>query len=312
MKTLVSSPHEPIAVIGIGCRFPGGADTPEKFWRLLCAGVDAITDIPQDRFDTEKYYDARPATPGKVITRWGGFLQNLDKFDADFFGSSPREAERLDPQQRLLLETAWEAVEDACLAPENLPRNQTGVFVGMWINDFEDRMFCDPQRIDFYGATGSGRYTASGRISYFLGLQGPSLTLDTACSSSLMAVHLACRSIWSGECKVALAGGANTILRPQISIAYSQSQMLSPDGRCKFADARANGYVRSEGAGIVVLKPLAQALADRDPIYALVHGSAANNDGRSSGSFGTPGIAGQEDMLRKAYRDAGVAPGRVS
>ena len=312
MKTLVSSPHEPIAVIGIGCRFPGGADTPEKFWRLLCAGVDAITDIPKDRFDAEKYYDARPATPGKVITRWGGFLQNLDKFDAEFFGSSPREAERLDPQQRLLLETAWEAVEDACLAPEKLPRNQTGVFVGMWINDFEDRMFCDPQRIDFYGATGSGRYTASGRISYFLGLQGPSLTLDTACSSSLMAVHLACRSIWSGECKVALAGGANTILRPQISIAYSQSQMLSPDGRCKFADARANGYVRSEGAGIVVLKPLAQALADQDPIYALVHGSAANNDGRSSGSFGTPGVAGQEDMLRKAYRDAGVAPARVS
>ncbi len=307
-----SSQRDPIAIIGIGCRFPGGADTPERFWRLLCNGVDAITDIPADRFDVNAYYDPRPATPGKVITRWGGFLKDLDKFDADFFGSSPREAERLDPQQRLLLETAWEAVEDARLAPADLPSNQTGVFVGMWINDFEDRVFCDPKRIDFYMATGSGRYTASGRISYFLGLQGPSLTLDTACSSSLMAVHLACRSIWSGECKVALAGGANTILRPQISIAYSQSQMLSPDGRCKFADARANGYVRSEGAGIVVLKPLSRALADHDPIYALVLGSAANNDGRSSGSFGTPGIAGQEDMLRKAYRDAGVSPGHVS
>ncbi|NUO78551.1 polyketide synthase dehydratase domain-containing protein [candidate division KSB1 bacterium] len=307
-----SSQRDPIAIIGIGCRFPGGANTPEEFWQLLCNGVDAITDIPADRFDVKAYYDPRPATPGKVITRWGGFLKDLDKFDADFFGSSPREAERLDPQQRLLLETAWEAVEDARLAPHDLPSNQTGVFVGMWINDFEDRVFCDPQHIDFYMATGSGRYTASGRISYFLGLQGPSLTLDTACSSSLMAVHLACRSIWSGECKVALAGGANTILRPQISIAYSQSQMLSPDGRCKFADARANGYVRSEGAGIVLLKPYSQALADRDPIYALVLGSAANNDGRSSGSFGTPGIAGQEDMLRKAYRDAGVSPGRVS
>ncbi len=311
-NTIKTFTREPIAVIGIGCRFPGGADTPEKFWQLLLSGVDAITDIPFDRFDVNAYYDPRPATPGKVITRWGGFLKDIDKFDAAFFGSSPREAERLDPQQRLLLETAWEAVEDASLAPGDLPSNQTGVFVGMWINDFEDRMFCDPKRIDFYMATGSGRYTASGRISYFLGLQGPSLTLDTACSSSLMAMHLACRSIWSGECKVALAGGANTILRPQISIAYSQSQMLSPDGRCKFGDARANGYVRSEGAGIVVLKPLSQARADRDPIYALVLGSAANNDGRSSGSFGTPGVAGQEDMLRKAYRDAGISPGRVS
>ncbi len=305
------SGREPIAVIGIGCRFPG-AHGPQELWRLLRDGVDAITEIPKDRFDLEQYYDARPATPGKVISRWGGFLNDLDKFDADFFGLSPREAERLDPQQRLLLETSWEALADAGVLPTQLAGSNTGVFIGMWINDFEDRLFQNTEQLDFYKTTGTGRYTASGRISFFLGLNGPSLTVDTACSSSLAAIHLACRSLWSGECRLALAGGANTIWRPHISIAYSQSQMLSPDGRCKFGDSRANGYVRSEGAGVVALKPLAQAQADHDPIYALILGSAVNNDGRSSGSFGTPGIAGQEDMLRKAYCDAGVSPGQIN
>jgi len=310
-----AEPHafsdEPIAIIGIGCRFPGGADSPEKFWQLIRDGSDAITEIPPDRFDIAKFYDSRPATPGKVISKWGGFLPDLDKFDAAFFGISPREAERLDPQQRLLLEASWEALENAGQTPERLAASPTGVFIGMWINDFEDRLFANPDKIDFYMTTGSGRYTASGRLSYLLGLQGPSVTLDTACSSSLVAVHLACQSLRSGECQVALAGGANTILRPHISIAYSQSQMLSPDGRCKFGDERANGYVRSEGAGIVVLKRLSQALADNDPITALILGSVVNNDGRSSGSLGTPGVAGQEAMLRQAYRRAGVAPGKV-
>lgn len=303
--------NEPIAIIGIGCRFPGDVDSPEKFWQLLNAGRDAVTEIPQDRFDIAALYDARPATPGKVISKWGGFLRDLDKFDAAFFGMSPREAERLDPQQRLLLEVSWEALENAAQVPQSLAAHAAGVFVGMWINDFEDRLFCDPEKIDFYMTTGSGRYTASGRISYALGLQGPSLTVDTACSSSLVAVHLACQSLRSGECRVALAGGANTILRPHISIAYSQSQMLSPDGRCKFGDARANGYVRSEGAAVIVLKRLSDALAEGDPIIALIRGSAVNNDGRSSGSLGTPGVAGQSDMLRKAYDNAGVSPQTV-
>ena len=246
------------------------------------------------------------------MTRWGGFLDQIDLFDASFFGISPREADRLDPQQRLLLEVAWEALEDAGQPQERLSGSDASVFIGMWLNDYEGRMFADPAGVDFYMTTGSGRYSASGRLSYVLGLQGPSLTIDTACSSSLVAVHLACRSLWSGECSLALAGGANVILQPQISIAYSQSKMMAPDGRCKFGDAGANGYVRSEGAGIVVLKPLSAALGDGDPIYALIQGSAVNNDGRSSGYMATPARIGQEQLLRRAYRDAGVSPGSVN
>jgi acyl transferase domain-containing protein/acyl carrier protein len=304
-------PREPIAIVGIGCRFPGGVNSPESFWQLLRDGVDAIGEIPHDRFEIDAFYDPKPATPGKIISRYGGFLKNVDQFDPFFFGISPREAERLDPQQRFLLEVSWEALEDAGIVPQNIEGSSTGVFVGMWINDFESRLLVNPEQIDFYMTTGSGRYTASGRVSNFLGLQGPSLTLDTACSSSLVAVYLGCQSLWSGECEMALAGGANIILSPHISIAYSQSNMLAPDGRCKFGDARANGYVRSEGAGMVVLKLLSRALADRDPIYAKIIGGAVNNDGRTSGSMGTPGVRGQEDVLRKAYRSAGISPGKV-
>ncbi len=306
-----SSPREPIAIIGIGCRFPGGADGPEKFWSLVSNGVNAVSEIPSDRIDLDTFYDPRPATPGKMMTRWGGFLQNIDQLDADFFGISPREAERLDPQQRLLLEVAWEAVEDAGWVPSQLSGSQTGVFVGLWLNDFKSRLFANPNSTDFYMTTGSGRYSASGRISYIMGFQGPSITIDTACSSSLVAVNLACQSLWTGQCSLALAGGANVILQPQISIAYSQSKMMAADGRCKFGDAGADGYVRSEGAGLVVLKRLSQALADDDPIYALIRGGAVNNDGSSSGFLATPSGAGQEEMLRLAYRDAGIDPHKV-
>ncbi|MBZ5569141.1 MAG: type I polyketide synthase [Acidobacteriia bacterium] len=297
--------------MGIGCRYPGGVAGPKAFWRLLRDGVDAIMEIPPDRMDVAAYYDPRPATPGKMMTRWGGFLEQIDMFDASFFGISPREADRLDPQQRLLLEVAWEALEDAGQAVDRLGGSHAGVFIGMWLNDYEARLFANPGGVDFYMTTGSGRYSASGRLSYVLGLQGPSLTVDTACSSSLVAVHLACQSLWRSECSMALAGGANVILQPHISIAYSQSKMMAPDGRCKFGDAGANGYVRSEGAGIVVLKPLASALRDGDPIYALIRGSAVNNDGRSSGYMTTPARGGQEDLLRWAYRDAGVSPGQI-
>ncbi|MBC6936182.1 MAG: polyketide synthase, partial [Chloroflexi bacterium] len=303
--------REPIAIIGIGCRFPGGANSPEALWELLRAGRDAITEVPADRYDLQTFYDPRPATPGKVMSKWGGFLDEIDRFDPLFFGISPREAERMDPQQRLLLEVAWEALEDAGQVPNTPAIEQTGVFVGMWLNDFEARLFRDPAKVDFYMTTGSGRYSASGRLSYVFGFQGPSITVDTACSSSLVAVHLAVQSLRAGECDLALAGGANVILQPHITIAYSQSRMMAPDGRCKFGDARADGYVRSEGAGLVVLKRLADALADGDPIYAIIRGSATNNDGRSSGFLTTPGGAGQEEMLRKAYKDAGVPPGEV-
>ena len=304
-----SSP--PIAIVGIGCRFPGGVTGPKSFWSLLRDGVDAIAEIPSDRIDIATYYDPRAAQPGKMSTRWGGFLDQIEMFDAAFFGISPREADRLDPQQRLLLEVAWEALEDAGQPSERLAGSSTGVFVGLWLNDYEARLFADPAVADFHMTTGTGRYSASGRLSYVLGLEGPSLSIDTACSSSLVAVHLACQSLRRYECSLALAGGANIILQPHISIAYSQSRMMAPDGRCKFGDARANGYVRSEGAGIVVLKLLSKALTDGDTIYAVIRGSAVNNDGRTGGYMTTPSQTGQERMLRLAYHDAGLSPSQV-
>ena len=304
--------HEPIAIIGIGCRFPGGVYDPRSFWKLLSEGVDVVQEIPPDRIDIDMYYDPKPGTPGKMGTRWGGFLEGIDTFDAAFFGISPREAERMDPQQRLLLEIAWEALEDAGQVDDQVTGSQVGVYIGVWLNDFEARLFKNPAQVDFYMTTGSGRYAIPGRLSYYLGLQGPSLSVDTACSSSLVAVHLACQSLWNGECSFALAGGVNIILQPHITIAYSQSKMMASDGRCKFGDTHADGYVRSEGAGIVVLKPLSQALADEDPIYALIRGSAVNNDGRGSGFLTTPAIEGQEHLLETAYRNAGVSPGEVA
>ncbi|MGE3272807.1 MAG: type I polyketide synthase, partial [Chloroflexota bacterium] len=303
---------EPIAIIGIGCRFPGGVDSPDSFWKVLVEGREVVTEVPSDRFDVESIYDPRPATPGRVLTRRGGFLEKLDHFDAGFFGISPREAERLDPQQRLMLEVAWEALEDGGQRPDRLEGKHTGVYVGVWIGDQEARLVQDSAPFDFYKHTGSGRYFASGRVSYALGLEGPSLTLDTGCSSSLVAVHLACQSLRAGECDVALAGGVNVILQPHVMIALSHGGILSPDGRCKFGDARADGYVRSEGAAVVVLKPLAQAQADGDPIYAVIRGGAVSNDGRSSGFLATPGSEGQEETLRRAYQNAGVSPSSVA
>lgn len=310
-KVAGSLKKEPIAIVGIGCRFPGDVDSPQKFWSVLRGEVHIVSEIPSNRIDVETYYDPRPATPGKIMSRWGGFLQNIDQLDASFFGIAPREAERLDPQQRLLLEVAWEALEDAGVVPERLVNTRTGVFTGLMLSDFEARLFADPSQTDFYMTTGSGRYAASGRVSYFLGLQGPSITMDTACSSSLVAVHLACQSLWTGESSMALAGGASVILQPHITVAYSQSKMMAPDGRCKFGDAQADGYVRSEGAALVVLKPLSRAIEDGDSIYAVIRGGAVNNDGQSSGFLATPGQQGQEEMLRVAYQSAGVDPSTV-
>ncbi len=300
-----------VAIVGIGCRFPGGICDTSSFWRLLSEGRTAITEIPRDRIDLGRLYAPTPATPGRMMTRWGGYLERIDEFDAGFFGISPREAERMDPQQRLLLETAWEALEDAGQDLHGVDNRKAGVFVGQWTSDFESRLFADPERVDFFMTTGSGRYAASGRLSYLLGFRGPSLTIDTACSSSLAAIHLAVRSIRSGESAMALAGGVNVILQPHISIAYSQSRMMAPDGRCKFGDASGDGYVRSEGVGLVVLKSLDSALAANDRIYAVIRGSAINNDGRTGGSMGTPSRIGQEELLRAAYADAGLSPGRV-
>lgn len=304
--------HEPIAIIGIGCRYPGGVVDLDSFWRMLKDGVDAISEAPADRFDQNLFFDPVPYTPGKVITRKGGFLSDrLDQFDAALFNISPREATMMDPQQRLLLETAWEAFENAGLPLERIAGSRTCVFVGMWTNEYEDRIYQSSNDVDLYVTTGGGRYAASGRLSYVFDLQGPSLTLDTACSSSLVALHLAVQSLRKGETDMALVGATNLILVPHISIGYSKSKMLSPEGLCKFADASANGYVRSEGVGVMILKPLSRALQDGDPIQALILGSAMNNDGHGSGLLVAPSGDGQATMLREAYRDANILPSQI-
>jgi len=301
------SQHEPIAVIGIGCRFPGGADGPEEFWRILRDGVDAIREVPSDRWDIDAYYDPDPDAPGKMATRYGGFVDAVDMFDPEVFGISPREAVSMDPQQRLLLEVSWEALEHAGQAPTGLLGSPSGVFVGIGSFDYLQIQFRDgdPDSIDGYMATGAAHSVASGRLSYLLGLQGPSLSLDTACSSSLVAIHLACQSLRAAECRLALAGGVNLILLPDIAITLSKARMMAPDGRCKAFDAGADGFVRSEGCGMVVLKRLSDAVADADNILALIRGSAVNQDGRSSG-LTAPNGPSQEAVIREALRRAGV------
>ena len=303
--------REPIAIVGIGCRLPGGANDPSSLWRLLRDGIDAITPIPDGRFDVAALYDERPATPGHIMSRWGGFVDGIDLLDAAFFEIAPRQAERLDPQHRLLLETSWEALEDAGLSRRSIAGTNAGVYVGMWTNEYDARMFADTERINFHTTTGTGRYAASGRLSFFYDVLGPSVTIDTACSSSLVAIHLACQGLLGGECDVAIAGGVNVIVEPFITLAYSQSRMMAADGRCKFGDAAADGYVRSDGAVMVALKRLAVAEADGDHVYAVIRGSAVTNDGRTSGLLGRPGQSGQEAMLHRAYANAGVDPQTV-
>ena len=301
--------NEAIAIIGIGCRFPGAND-PAAFWQLLRDGVDAIREVPADRFDQHAFYDPDPAAPGKMNTRWGGFMGQVDQFDPNFFGISPREALRMDPQQRLLLEVTWEALQDAGQVPERLVGTQAGVFIGIATNDYGRLQWNDLEGIDAYAGTGNALSIAANRISYLFDFRGPSLAIDTACSSSLVAVHLACCSLRNGESTLALAGGVNLILSPAIAINFTKAGAMAPDGRCKAFDARANGYVRSEGAGVVVLKPLSKALADGDPIYAVILGSAVNQDGRSNGLM-APNPLAQEAVLREAYRQADVSPGKV-
>lgn len=305
---------EPIAIIGIGCRFPG-ADGPAAFWRLLSEGVDAVTEVPPDRWDADAATTAatrvdgadlpRPASP-----RWGGFLDQVDQFDPQFFGISPREAARMDPQQRLLLEVAWEAMEDAGQVPERLAGSHSGVFIGISTNDYASLQFGQADDIDAYSGTGNALSIAANRLSYFFDFRGPSMAIDTACSSSLVAIHLACRSLRDGECTLAVAGGANVILSPALGINFSKAGVMAADGRCKVFDARADGYVRGEGAGIVVLKPLSRALADGDPIYAVIRGSATNQDGRTNGLM-APSRGSQEAVLAEAYRRAELSPGAV-
>jgi acyl transferase domain-containing protein/acyl carrier protein/protein-L-isoaspartate O-methyltransferase len=299
---------EPIAIVGLGCRFPG-ADSPEAFWNLLHEGVDAITEVPADRWNVDAWYDADPEAPGKMYSRWGGFLgprYKVDRFDAGFFGIAPREAIQMDPQHRLLLEVAWEALEHGGHAPRSLSGSQTGVFIGICSNDY-GRMFRPPESVDAYVPMGNAPSMAAGRLSYLLGFQGPSVAMDTACSSSLVSLHLACQSLRAGECRMALAGGVNLMLSPETTVSFSKARMLSPDGRCRTFDAGANGFVRGEGCGIVVLKRLADAEADGDRILAVVRGSAVNQDGKSNGITAPNGPA-QEAVIRRALAEAGLGP----
>ncbi|WP_033346040.1 type I polyketide synthase [Catenuloplanes japonicus] len=300
----------PIAIIGMACRLPSAPDV-ESFWRLLHDGVDAITEVPASRYDADAVYDPAPRTPGRTVSRWGGFIDDIDAFDAELFGVSPREAVRMDPQQRILLETAWHALEDAGQAADRLAGSDTGVFVGQLGADYWTLQL---QEHDFglYGLTGAAsRAVMSGRLSYAFDLRGPSFTMDTACSSSLVAVHTAVQSLRAGECSLAIAGAVNLVLLPEEGVAYSGAGMLAKDGRCKFGDASGDGFVRSDGVGAVILKPLDRALADGDRIRAVIRGSAIGNDGQSSGYLVTPGVDGQRAVVEAAYRRSGIAPSDV-
>lgn len=295
---------EPLAVIGIGCRFPGGVVDPASFWNLLSEGRDAVTSM-------KERWSFLSREPVMSIPSWGGLLPEVDQFDAGFFGVSPREAVSLDPQQRLLLEVTWEALENADVVPAALQGSRGGVFVGLWQVDYSrllDRL--TPQELDSFSLTGTLSSVAAGRISYSLGLVGPCVTIDTACSSSLVAVHQACRSLRSGECDLAIAGGVSLILAPETSERIARLQGLSPDGRCKTFDAAANGISRAEGAGVIVLKRLSDALRAGHRIWGLVRGSACNQDGRSSG-LTAPNVLSQQALLKEALADARSAASEV-
>ncbi|WP_394834506.1 type I polyketide synthase [Pendulispora rubella] len=298
--------QEPIAIVGMACEFPG-ADGVAAFWKMQLDGVDATTDVPADRFPIDTFHDPRPRTPGRTISRRGGFLSDIRGFDARYFGISGREASHMDPQQRLLLQTAAAAVRDAGLTLEQLAGSPTAVVVGQRTAEYWDLLRA-AGALDIYANIGTSRSVLSGRLSFFFDLRGPSTSVDTACSSSLVAVHQACAALRSGEATLALAAGVNLVLTPEESITFSQADMLSADGLCKFAAAGADGFVRSDGVGVVVLKPLARAEADGDRIHAVIYGSAVQNEGRSSGYLMTPSETAQIEMMRHTCARGGVDP----
>jgi len=316
-----SRSHEPIAIVSIGCRFPGGADSAEAFWQLLCDGVDTVRPVPADRWDNEAWFDAAARVDseataetsiarGRLYTREGAFLDDVAGFDTEFFGISPREAEQMDPQQRLLLETTWEALERAgWAAPET--RRGAGVFVGSMWGEYSASSFDSDSTINAYSATGAAGSFLAGRLSYQLGLAGPSIPVDTACSSSLVAVHLACQSLRRGECERALAGGVNVMISPKTTVLMCQMQALSPEGRCRTFDASADGYGRGEGCGVVALRRLSDAVRDGDPVLAVIHGSATNHNGSSSG-LTVPNGPAQTALVRAALRDARLEPRQIN
>jgi acyl transferase domain-containing protein/acyl carrier protein len=300
---------EPIALVGMGCRFPGGVDSPAELWELLARGGDAITEIPADRWDHAAWYDPDPDAPDKTPIRHGGFLGDVAGFDAGLFRISPREARCMDPQHRVLLEVAWQALEDAGHDPQRLAGSRTGVFIGFMTNDYAS--LAERAELEGHLATGNGISNAVGRLSFVLGVHGPSIALDTACSSSLVAIHGAIESLRKRECDLALAGGVSLILAPSLTVLMSKLGGLALDGHCKTFDAAADGYVRSEGCGVVVLKRLADAQRDRDRIVAVLRGAAVNHGGRSGG-FSQPSARAQQDVLRQALARSQTEPHQVS
>ena len=301
---------EPIAIVAVACRFPGAPD-PEAFWEVLSGGVDAIREVPDDRFDIDEFYDPDPETPGKIYSRFGGFLDGIDGFDPEFFGISPREAVWIGPQQRLMLETAWEGLERAGYSPGALRGSRSGIFMGAAANEYSHLLSADSvEKIEPHFITGNALNAISGRVAFALGLEGPAVAVDTACSSSLVAVHQACQALHSGDCDLALAGGVNVLLSPVSIIAASRARMLSPVGRCKTFDASADGYVRSEGCGILVLKRMSDAVRDGDRVCAVIPGSAVNQDGASSG-LTVPNGGTQQRLITAALARAGLAGGDV-
>jgi acyl transferase domain-containing protein len=304
--------REPIAVIGMGCRFPGGAHDADSLWALLENGVDAVTEVPPSRWDTGAVFDPDPDAPGDLRGGEAFLRERLDLFDARLFGIAPREAVGMDPQQRLLLEVAWEALENAGQAPDRLGGTATGVFVGVCSEDYQrlSPFTHDATQIDAYSASGVAHSIVSGRIAYVLGLRGAAVSVNTACSSSLVAVHLACQSLRTGECRMALAAGVYLMLSPDNTILFSKAKMMSPEGRCKAFGAGADGFVLGEGCGVVVLKRLADATADGDRILAVIRASAGNQDG-ASGGLTVPSGSAQEMAIRAALANAGLAPSDV-
>jgi phthiocerol/phenolphthiocerol synthesis type-I polyketide synthase B len=301
---------EPVAVVGIGCRFPGGVDGPASMWRLLIDGVDAVTQVPADRWDADAFFDPDPLAPGRMTTRCGGFVPDVTGFDADFFGIAPREAQSMDPQQRMLLEVTWEALENAGIPPDTLGDTRTGVMMGVYYNEYQALSARTAEMVNAYTGTGNAHSVTVGRISYLLGLRGPAVAVDTACSSSLVSVHLACQSLRLRETDLALAGGVSVILRPETQIAISAWGLLSPQGRCKTFDAGADGFVRGEGCGVVVLKRLVDAVRDGDHVLAVIRGSAVNQDGRSNGVT-APNALAQRDVITDALRSGDITADSV-
>lgn len=299
--------NEPIAIIGIGCRFPGDANGPAAFWKLLTNGVDAVGELPPQRWNPDIWYASDPTVPGRVYSQAAGCVKGVDQFDAGFFGIAPREAAEIDPQQRMLLEVAWEALEDAGVVPGSLAGSLTGVYTGIYTQEYGETASLHPVSLNSHSSTGRSPAMGSNRLSYYFDFRGPSVSVDAACASSLVALHLACQSLWDRESNLALVAGANVLIRPETAVGFCKASMLSRRGRCNTFDARCDGYVRAEGVGVVVLKPLAQVQADGERVYAVIRATATNQDGRTPG-ISYPNQQAQTALVREALNRAGLAP----